>query len=163
MKTIAFAAGALAVCMTAALADPPSYPMLCRGGPGMRIMVNHDVTGSGIPGATAMFVYFNKAPMPGSMGPPPPGSCTWMDRPLNAAEPAVLWIRSADIAFAFQVMGNGMVVRDATGPRLNVEGATLSPEAGKWEMIVRAVMTGGTFTVHAYNAGGRVMSITSVP
>lgn len=163
MRTMAFAAGLLAVCTTAALADPPSYPMLCRGGPGMRIMVNHDVDGAGIPGATAMFLYFHKAPAAASAMPPPPGSCAWMDRPLNAAEPGVLWIKSPNIAFAFQVWGNGTVAHDTTGPRLNVEGATLSPEAQKWDSIVRAAMTGGTFTVHAYNSGGSVMAITSVP
>jgi hypothetical protein len=160
---IAIAAGLLAVCTSAALADPPSYPMLCRGGPGMRIVVNHDVTGAGIPGKTAMFIYFHKAPAAASAMPPPPGSCAWMDRPLNAAEPGVLWIKAPFIAFAFQVYGNGTVVHDATGPRLNVEGATLAPEAQKWDSIVRAVMTGGTFTVHAYNSGGSVMAITSVP
>jgi hypothetical protein len=163
MKSIVAAAGLLALCTTAAMAEPPSYPMVCRGGPMMRIMVNHDVNGAGIPGATAMFVYFNKAPTGASMAPPPPGSCAWLDRPLNAAEPAVLWIKSPEIAFAFQVLGNGQVVHDTTGPRLNVEGATISPEAHRWDSIVRAVMTGGTFEVHAYNSGGSVMVITSVP
>jgi hypothetical protein len=149
--------------MTAAAAEPPSFPMLCHGGGGMRIVVNHDVDSAGMPGATAMYLYFNKAPGPAAHALPPAGSCAWMDRPLNANEPAVLWIKSPHIAFAFQVMGNGTVVQDATGPRVSVEGATIAPEAKKWESIVRAAMTGDQFTVHAYNAGGRVMAITSVP
>ena len=163
MRTMAIAAGALAACMTAALADPPSYPMICRGGPGMRIVVNHDVDTAGMPGATAMTVYFHKAPLAANTAPPPPGSCAWKDRPLNAAEPAALWIKSPNIAFAFQVWGNGTVAHDTTGPRLNVEGATVSAEAGNWQRIVRAVMTGGGFEVLAYNSGGSVMVITAVP
>lgn len=165
MRTMAIAAGLLAVSMSAALAEPPSYPMQCTGGPGMRIMVNHDVTAAGIPGTTAMFLYFHKAPAAASTTAPPPGACAWMDRPLNANEPAVLWIKAPNIAFAFQVMGNGKLAVDATGPRLNVEGATLAAEAGKWDRVVRAVLKGQSFTVHAYNSSGTspVMVITSVP
>ncbi len=141
-----------------------SYPLLCRGGPAMRIMVNHDVNGAGIPGALAMSVYFNKGAGAGSVVQPGPGECTWMDRTLNAAEPAVMWMRSANIEFAFQVMGNGQVVSDATGPRLNVEGTAWSAEAQGWDTVVKGVMTGQLFTVQVYNSGGAspVMVITRV-
>lgn len=162
MRTIAIAAGLLAACTTAALAEGPSYPMLCRGGPGMRIMVSHDVDGAGMPGATAMHVYFNRAPAAANTMMPPPGTCAWKDRPLAGNEPAVLWIKAPNVTFAFQVMANGVLVRDGSGPRLSVEGASMSPDAGKWERIVRGVLTGGTFEVMTYNSGGSVMVITDV-
>jgi len=130
----------------------------------MKIMVNHDVDSHGIPGATAMFVYFDKAAQAGSVDRPHRGECTWMDRTINAGEPAVMWIKSPNIEFAFQVMGNGRVVTDTTGPRLNVEGTSWSAEARDWDKIVKAVLTGGMFTVQVYNSGGSsaVMVITRV-
>ena len=151
-----------------AQAAPPSYPLLCRGGPSMRIVENHDVNGAGIPGATAMFVYFTAGRTAGSVSPPGPGECTWMDRTLSDAghrgEPTVLWIKSPNVQFAFQVMGSGQVVSDTTGPRLNVEGSTISPEAHDWETVVRGIMTGQLFTVQVYNSQGpsAVMVITHV-
>lgn len=134
----------------------------------MRIVVNHDVDGSGHPGATAMFVYFKQGHFPGSAHPPLPGECTWMDRTLNdpahMGEPLVMWIKSPNVEFAFQVMGNGRIAVDGTGPRLNAEGATVSSEAHDWDTIVRSVLTHQLFTVKVYNSGGSspVMVITHV-
>ena len=74
-----FAFAALA--STAARAEPPSYPLLCHGGPTMRIMENHDVNGAGVPGATAMFVYFRAGNAPGSAHPPGPANAPgWIVR-----------------------------------------------------------------------------------
>lgn len=145
----------------AAEAAPPSYPLTCRGGPAMRIMVNHDVNSAGIPGATAMFLYFKPAAGAGSAAPPGPGECAWADRAFRPGEPKVLWIKSSRIQFAFQVLGSGQIVRDTTGPRLNVEGATHSPEAGGWDSIVKAVLTGQPFTVQAASSGS-VLAITHI-
>ncbi len=163
MTSVMFAFAALVT--TPAQAEPPSYPLLCHGGPSMRIVENHDVNGAGIPGATAMFVYFRQGTAPGSAHAPGSGECTWMDRTLNDGghpnEPLVFWIKSSNIQFAFQVMGSGQIVRDTTGPRLNVEGSTISLEAHDWETIVRSVMTGEIFTVNVYNSNG-VMVVTHV-
>lgn len=94
-----------ALCMTssAALAEPPTYPLLCRGGSSMRIMTNHDVNASGIPGATAMFIYFKPSSQPGSGAKPKPGECVWLDRTFRPGEPEVMWIKSPNVEFAFQV------------------------------------------------------------
>ena len=143
-------------------ADPPSYPLLCHGGPGMRIMTNHDVDSAGVPGATAMFIYFKPASQPGSAQQPGPGECVWLDRTFRAGEPAVMWIKSPKIEFAFQIMGNGSVAVDSTGPRLNVEGTASSAEAKDWQYLVDGVMKGQIFTAHVYNSGGRVMVVTRV-
>ena len=171
MKTVLrIAVGVFAALTASVVADaaPPSYPLLCRGGPSMRIMEAHDVNSAGIPGDTAMFVYFTAARWAGSDRPPRPGECTWMDRTLSDAghpgEPTVMWIKAPNIEFAFQVMGNGRVVVDGTGPRLNVEGATISAAAHDWDTVVRSVMTGQLFTVQVYNSQGTspVMVITHV-
>lgn len=146
----------------AALAEPTSYPLLCQGGPGMRIVTNHDVSGAGIPGATTMSIYFKPASQPLSTSKPQPGECVWLDRSFRPGEPAVLWMKSPKIEFAFQVMGNGRVVVDANGPRLNIEGTKWSAEAREWQYLVDGVMKGQLFTAHVYNAGGRVLSVTKV-
>ena len=148
--------------VTTASAEPPSYPLLCRGGGNMKIMVNHDVDGAGNPGATAMTVFFKAAGVAGSIMAPPPGYCVWMDRTFRPGEPENMWIRSSNIEFAFQVQGNGRVVYDTTGARVNVEGAHISPEAQAWDTVVRGVMNGGLFTVQVYNESGRTMVITRV-
>ena len=147
---------------TTASAEPPSYPLLCRGGGNMRIATNHDVDGAGIPGATHMTIYFRAAAVAGSVSPPPPGQCVWMDRTFRPGEPENMWIKSANIEFSFQVMGNGRVAVDTTGPRVNVEGAHISPEAQAWDSVVKAVMTGNLFTVQVYNESGRTMVITRI-
>jgi hypothetical protein len=157
----------IAVCAaTAALAgaypsaaEPESYTLVCRGAADTRIMVNHDVDGSGIPGSTAMTVYFR----PGAtLARPGAGECTWTDRGMGPGEPATLWFKSPNIEFAFQVTGDGRVVRDGSGLRLGVEGAHASVEAKDWQYIVNAVMQGDTFKVKAYNQGGSVMVVTEI-
>jgi hypothetical protein len=45
---------------------------------------------------------------------------------------------------------------------VNVEGASISPEAQAWDTVVRGVLTGGLFTVQVYNESGRTMVITRV-
>lgn len=165
MRTAISAVGALAgigLLASASLAEPPSYPLLCRGGGNMKMMVNHDVDGAGRPGATHMTVFFRAANTPGSVMPPPRGQCVWMDRTFRPGEPENMWISSANVEFAFQVTGNGRVVYDTTGPRVNAEGATISPEAQGWDTIARNVLSGGLFTVQVYNESNRTMVITRV-
>lgn len=164
LKLIFTAAGmaALGLLAVPASAEPPSYPLLCRGGGNMKIMVNHDVDGAGRPGATHMTVFFKAANTPGSVAPPPRGQCVWMDRTFRPGEPENMWLSSPNVEFAFQVTGNGRVVYDATGPRVNAEGATISPEAQNWDTVARGVLTGGLFTVQVYNESNRTMVITRV-
>jgi len=126
----------------------------------MRIMVAHDVDSDGIPGATSMWIFFKAASRPGSEAQPEPGECTWMDRTLRAGEPASLFIHAPHVEFAFQVMGDGRLSRDASGIRLNPEGN--SDHAQAWRYMTDGVLKGSVFTVKAYNASGRVLVVTSV-
>lgn len=163
MKTLSRALCALALTASMmipsapAQADPPSYRLNCMGGPGMRIVTNHDVPSAGHVGAIAMTVYFQAAPRAARPG---PGQCTWVDRTFRPGEPEALWIRSENIEFAFQVTGDGRVVTDTTGPRVNAEG--MSAESASWDRVVHAVLTGQRFSVMAYNVDNRVMNITSI-
>jgi hypothetical protein len=161
LAALSMAAGMITAATTAS-AEPPSYPLLCRGGGNMKIMVNHDVDGAGRPGATHMTVFFRAAGVAGSVMPPPPGHCVWMDRTFRPGEPENMWIKSPNIEFAFQVTGNGRVVYDTTGARVNVEGAHVSPEAQAWDTVVKGVMNRQLFTVQVYNESGRTMVITRV-
>ncbi len=142
-------------CLFASSAFAESYPLICRGGPSMRIVVNHDVPDGVHTGATAMTVYFHPAATAAS---PAPGECVWMDRTFRAGEPANFWIKN-DVEFAFQVNGNGRLSHDGSGWRLNPEGS--GPAAHDWATIVDGVLNGGTFTVQVYNAGS-TMAVTSV-
>jgi hypothetical protein len=74
LAALGIAAGMIGAANTAS-AEPPSYPLLCRGGGAMKIMVNHDVDGGGIPGATHMTVFFTPAGVAGGVAAPPPGQC----------------------------------------------------------------------------------------
>lgn len=139
--------------------DKKGYWLTCRGGGKMRILVNHDVNSRGVPGDTAMFVYFDAASRANT---PKAGECVWKDRTFRGGEPTVLWQKSRNIEFAFQVNANGTIVKDTTGPRMNVEGATLSAEAARWDKIVKSVLTEKPFEVKVYNADNRVMVVTDV-
>ncbi len=156
----AFAATMLAASCAILVASPvvadPSYPLICRGGPAMRIMVNHDVPDGVHTGATAMTVFFHAGSFPAHPG---PGECVWMDRTFRPGEPENFWIKD-NVEFAFQVMGNGRIVRDASGTRLNPEGSGAA--AHNWATIVDGVLNRGVFTVQVYNAGGRTMAVTGV-
>jgi len=152
---LAAALAAVTFFATSAHADP-SYPLICRGGPGMRVMVNHDVPDGIHTGTTHMTVFFRPAAAPASPG---PGECVWMDRTFRAGEPANFSM-SGDVEFAFQVNGNGRVLRDGSGWRLNPEGS--GGAARDWATVVDGVLDGGTFTVQVYNSGGSTMVVTSV-
>ena len=71
-------------------------------------------------------------------------------------------IKSPNIEFAFQVTGDGRIVVDGTGPRLNVEGTAGSSGARDWQYLVDGVMKGQLFSAHVYNAGGSAMMIIRV-
>jgi hypothetical protein len=157
MKKLALAAlAAVTLTPMAALAEPPSYPLICRGGPGMRIMTAHDVPDGVRTGDNAMTVFFRAARTAANPG---PGECVWMDRTFRPGEPENFWIKGP-VEFAFQVTGDGRLVRDGSGWRLNPEGS--GPQARNWKTIVDGVLNGGTFTVHVYNESGRTMVVTRV-
>jgi hypothetical protein len=104
--------------------------------------------------AIAMLIYFKPGSKAGSLQ---PGECIWMDRTFRPVEPAVLWIRSPHVGFAFQAYGDG---RATSGIRLSPEGN--SPEVQKWRYLTDGVLDGKQFMAYVYDDKGRVRAVTSV-
>ncbi|MEJ0098145.1 MAG: SH3 domain-containing protein [Bauldia sp.] len=85
---LASASGTAAVA-SADKTTPPAgsgYVLDCQGGKGMRISGGGAVIG----GPSFFSVSFKAADQPGNSGALEPGTCAWVDRPLNAAEPLLL-------------------------------------------------------------------------
>jgi hypothetical protein len=62
---------------------PPSYQMVCKGGGNMSgSFVTYDTK--------KIVINFAKSPQAGSRQEPAPGTCAWVDRPLNPQEPSTL-------------------------------------------------------------------------
>jgi hypothetical protein len=146
---------ALAAAAIAPVAMAESYPLICRGGPGMRIMTAHDVPDGVRTGDNSMTVFFRSARAAGNPG---PGECVWMDRTFRPGEPESFALKGP-VEFSFQVYGDGRIARDGSGWRLTPEGS--GPQAQDWRQIVNGVLNGGVFTVQVYN-GGSSMIVTRV-
>jgi hypothetical protein len=58
-----------------------SFPMVCRGGGGMRAEIQANGT---------MRMFFTPAAQAANIAPPGPGQCIWLDRSFRPGEPAVL-------------------------------------------------------------------------
>lgn len=58
-----------------------SFPMVCRGGGGMRA----EIFANG-----AMRIFFTPAAQAANIAPPQPGQCIWLDRTFRPGEPPVL-------------------------------------------------------------------------
>ena len=84
--TLATAAGAL----PRSAAAQTSYPIVCRGGPAMRLEVE---VKAGSPGSVRL--HFARGGRAAVLG-VDPGTCAWQDRGMRAAEPAVLCFARPD-------------------------------------------------------------------
>lgn len=81
---------AVTVVVTCALLPAQqSFRMICKGGPGMRVRIS---PGDARNSYQKLGLFFNKSSRPaGQKGAGlPNGTCAWVDRPLNAAEPDIL-------------------------------------------------------------------------
>lgn len=152
--------GAAALFTGSAMADPTSYQLTCRGGGDMRFHAVHDVDSEGRSGAVQYRIFFDPAPQRATSGALPLGSCAWQDRPLNDAEPTVLWWKTSDVELNVSVTPDGRIFADTRGYRLNAEG--LSEFAQDLNYALVHFFAGTTFDVMAYNADGRVMVVTDV-
>ncbi|HRK70898.1 MAG TPA: hypothetical protein PLA85_04890 [Micropepsaceae bacterium] len=151
----AFAAlAALAVLPATASAEPQSYPLYCKGGPTMRMVVSHDLPDGVNTGTTHMTVYFRAASVAGAPG---ESECTWGDRTFRDGEPTNFSL-SGNFEFAMQVMGNGSLARDPNW-RFAPEGS--GPDATNVGQIVSAIFNRQLFVLQVYSEGG-TMKITRV-
>ncbi len=62
-------------------AEPETYPLVCRGGGGMTLVVRDEGEGP------QFIARFARAPRGASAAPPSAGECAWQDRPVSSDEP----------------------------------------------------------------------------
>jgi hypothetical protein len=122
-------------------AAPTSYVLMCKGGGPLVYRVQT------IGDTARIVVRFRKAGDAGSVRPPNPGECTWLDRRINGAEPD-----------QFYVDGRGDVrVTCNTAGVCRVEGLPAALQA-----LVNAMRGGGTYMLHVYNNGSGHFKVTRV-
>jgi hypothetical protein len=68
-------------------APGPSYPMICKGGWPMKLLID--------PQKTDIHIPFKKSPNAASQQPPAEGECAWLDRPIRKDEAIGLLLRDA--------------------------------------------------------------------
>jgi hypothetical protein len=124
-----------------AVAEPTSYVLMCRGGGPMMYRVESIGT------TVRIVVNFVKSPAAGTVRPPAPGECTWLDRPINGAEPHQLFVDAP---------GDLKVTCNSAG-QCRVEGLP-----GALQSLINAMRSGGTFQVHVYNRGTGNFKVTRV-
>ena len=64
-----------------AAAEPEPYPLVCRGGGAMTLLVRDEGEGP------QFIARFARAPRGASAAPPSAGECAWLDRPVSNDEP----------------------------------------------------------------------------
>lgn len=74
-------------------ADPPSYPLVCRGGGGMTMHLRSLIEVSSDKLYTQAVIYFDPSPQPANTTPPRAGQCAWLDRGFRPGEPRTIRIR----------------------------------------------------------------------
>lgn len=123
-----------------ASAAPTSYTLMCRGGGGMDSGVISQN------GAITLKVVFTRSPNAGSVQPPAPGTCTWVDRRISAGEPN-----------RFHLRGNGSLSLRCSSAGCRV---SMAPQ-GIWSLI-KAIKQGRVFQVRAYNERNGWFKVTRI-
>ena len=124
-----------------ASAAPNSYVLMCKGGGAAMYRVET------IGAQARVIVRFRKAGAAGSVRPPNAGECTWLDRPINGAEPDQFYVDGT---------GELRVVCNTAGV-CRVEGLPAALQA-----LVNAMRGGGTYMLHVYNNNQGHFKVTKV-
>jgi hypothetical protein len=108
------------------------YQMVCKGGGNMWLNLNFD--------AKFLNIEFAKSPQAGSQE-PAPGTCAWLDRPINQQEPDYMTFRFGTLPRAIQIRQQNItiLINDA-----NIQDSNL-------RYLVDAVYNGKLFYVRCYN------------
>ncbi len=97
-----------------------------------------------------VFIVFQKAESGAEGSAPGPGQCAWIDRPVSTGEPSRLFYRT-----------RGEHLRNVSFRGTSYSYLRTSNNAtSNW---LRAVLTGQSFTVYAYNDGRGALVVSSVP
>lgn len=124
------------------------YPLHCRAGGDMRMNIAGQASGGG----TEIIIGFTRATVTTGL---PPGTCAWVDRPMNSREPASFrLIVRARMNFDFRPRP-GRDAGDRAGLYVYPDSG---PDVALAQSIVNAVKNGGTFEVQAFNSGRAPMN-----
>ena len=117
----------LTIIATAAYSDT-SYPLICRGGPGMSASEGYSLNELAV---EQIFVSFRKGLVARTPG---PGECVWLDRGFRESEPSQLWYSAPDnLTQTYAITSRG-----------------ITASQGPLTYLIRAVALSQTFYVHAY-------------
>ncbi len=138
----------------------PSFELVCKGRGGMTLQLNDDSDLVSLQ-STGVRIQFDRASTAADTALPPPGTCAWRDRPLNGAEPTVMWfdIRDADVAVTVDTNGR-LTSSDRGGYSFRAVGD--SPDASDLNYVIANFFGGTTFRVMAYTAPNGVLVVTDV-
>jgi hypothetical protein len=84
------------------------YPMVCRGGAGIYLSLNHNEGGS-IGGNSInnnLILSFRKSPWASFLG-LQPGECAWSDRALASSEPSLMCVSGVSVNIVMSTQENG--------------------------------------------------------
>lgn len=152
MRSLIFATFiAISAAMGSEAAAQTTYPLQCRAGGNMTMNVAGQTTGGG----TEITIGFDRATSTRGL---PAGSCSWLDRTLNSAEPrSIRLVVRARMNVDFRPRPG-----DSAGDRA---GAYVYPGSGAdvavAQSIINVLKAGGYFQVQAYNPGRAPMVASS--
>jgi len=122
--------------LPAQAAPPPSYPMVCKGGGNSELDLHTSKDG-----VTIAF-RFKKNPGSATSG-LAPGTCAWLDRPISAAEPGMVYMTLNGVYPQVSIIQNeGRLDQAAVRTRRN--------RRGKLKKIVDAFYKGTEFQLQVY-------------
>lgn len=126
-----FVTSILIVIATSAYGET-SYPLICRGGPGMTATAGYSPNDLLL---EQIYISFRKGLVARTPG---PGECVWLDRGFRESEPSQLWYKANDpnATQTYAITSSGITA--AQGPLT---------------YLIRAVSRSQTFYVHAYRWG----------
>ena len=127
-----------------ASAEPPSYPMVCKGGGNMGAELRTS--------AKFIAITFEKSPQAASRQEPAPGTCAWVDRPLSPQEPVMLGL-------AFQKPPDNFIIRKEN---ITVLFDDQSFQDRNLKYLVDAIYNGRLFYVRCYNDANHICRITQI-
>ncbi len=127
--------------------------LICKKGPGMSLSIAHDVDGSGVPGATKLYIHFKGGSNPKR---PKPGECVWRDRAFGSDEPAVIFMKSKNVELQFEVASDGHLVEGTA----RIEGGS-EREAHQWQGLVDGVLNYRLFKVSVKNSGQGALEVVA--
>lgn len=115
-------------------AKPKSYPLMCRGGSGMKAVLRE----------RGMLIFFQGGKQGAQVRPPGVGECTWLDRGFRPGEPQELGWVAKDPISQLNVMfapPNKIITMEIHGT---------PKEVANYKYLYNKIRNGEVFQVHAF-------------